>query len=225
MTGKALCCLARLGDHLGLPTLYDTAAEHLIQRPWEENMISLCDLLEVPIFRQIKVRELLHHAKRGALSELQVLELSESCGITEVDIADVLDVNTMQPAELHVLLEILIDERRTSLLLLRKAVSQHVNPTVQTTVDTDGVHNQIMRGIRMPCQDEKSLFTAVPNSRLRLLVEKSSKGDLLLILVLTQTSHKSGIAPIALLHPVKLLCVSQLNQMMIVCKECLFLQA
>ena len=188
-------------------------------------MISLCDLLEVPIFRQIKVRELLHHAKRGALSELQVLELSESCGITEVDIADVLDVNTMQPAELHVLLEILIDERRTSLLLLRKAVSQHVNPTVQTTVHTDGVHNQIMRGIRMPCQDEKSLFTAVPNSRLRLLVEKSSKGDLLLILVLTQTSHKSGIAPIALLHPVKLLCVSQLNQMMIVCKECLFLQA
>ena len=172
MTGEALCCLARLGDHLGLPTLYDAAAEHLIQKPWEENMISLGNLLEVPIFRQIKVRELLHHAKRGALSELQVLELSESCGITEVDIADVLDVNTMQPAELHVLLEILIDERRTSLLLLRKAVSQHVNPTVQTTVHTDGVHNQIMRGIRMPCQDEKSLFTAVPNSRLRLLVEK-----------------------------------------------------
>jgi hypothetical protein len=109
----------------------------------------LGDLLEVPIFRQntVKMRELLHHAKRGALSELQVLELSESCGMTEADIADVLDVHIMQPAELHVLLEILSDERRTSLLLLRKAVSQHLNPTVLNSVRTDGVHNQIMRGI------------------------------------------------------------------------------
>ena len=180
-------------------------------------MISLGNLLEVPIFRQntVKMRELLHHAKRGALSE--------SCGMTEADIADVLDVHIMQPAELHALLEILSDERRTSLLLLRKAVSQHLNPTVLNSVRTDGVHNQIMRGIRIPRQDETGLFTAIPNSRLRLLVDKSSKGDLLPSPVLIQTSHKNGIALTALLHSAELLCVCQL--MMIVCKECLLLQA
>jgi len=49
MTDEALCCLARLGDRLGLSTLYNKAAQHLIQAPWEKNMMSLSKLLEVPV--------------------------------------------------------------------------------------------------------------------------------------------------------------------------------
>lgn len=70
----------------------------------------------------------------------------------------------------------------------------------------------------MPCQADKNLFTAIPNSQLKLLVQ--GKGDSLLISVLKQTF---GIAPIALLHGVELSCMSQLTMM--VCKECLSLQA
>ena len=81
MTGEALCCLARLGDHLGLSRLYNKAAEIIIRKPWGDDMKSLCNLLGVPVFKQniAKVRELLHDARRGALSELQVLELCQGC--------------------------------------------------------------------------------------------------------------------------------------------------
>ena len=125
MTGEALCCLTRLADHLGLSRLYNKAAEILIRKPWGDDMKLLGNLLGVPVFKQniSKVCELLHDAKRGALYELQVLDLCQGCGMIDTDIADVLDINAMQPAELHILLGILSDERRSSLLLLRKAVS------------------------------------------------------------------------------------------------------
>lgn len=143
-------------------------------------MKSLCNLLGVPVFKQniAKVRELMHDARRGALSELQVLELCQGCGMMDTDIADILDMTVMQPAELHILLGILSDEKRSWLLLLRKAVSQHLNHTTTIPVHIKGLNRQIMHGIRMPDRGDEQLYTAIPNSQIRLLVQNSTQGDL-----------------------------------------------
>lgn len=51
MPGEGLYSLAKLGDHLGLSTLYNKAAEILIHKPWQGRMKLLGNLLGVPVFK------------------------------------------------------------------------------------------------------------------------------------------------------------------------------
>ena len=80
MTGDALTCLAKLADHLGLSSLLETAAEALIKLPWEENMSHLLELLQMSLYKRETDRrdQLLHHPKRGAYTELQLLDLLQA---------------------------------------------------------------------------------------------------------------------------------------------------
>lgn len=51
MPGEGLYSLAKLGDHLGLSTLYNKAAEILIHKPWQGRIKLLGNLLGVPVFK------------------------------------------------------------------------------------------------------------------------------------------------------------------------------
>lgn len=105
------------------------AAAHIVQLPWQLNMLALAAVLQTSFYkhRQDKCSELLHHAQRGAYSELQVLQLLESMSCEEDGIAAVVQVDILQPAELQILLAVLMNaEHSTPSKLLHKAVQQHV---------------------------------------------------------------------------------------------------
>ena len=125
MTDEAVLSLAQLGDHLGLSTMCDDAVDALIQRPWAKNMHRIAQILAMPRFQQdvAKTDRLLHHPKRGALTELQVLELLEMVNMVESSITTVLNMDIMQSAELDTLLGILVDAEYPP-EMLRKAVRQ-----------------------------------------------------------------------------------------------------
>ena len=176
MTRDVLLLFAQLGDHLGFTPLIDVAAEGLIQTQWLDHMEHLKQLLQLPYFNQHLDRsnKLLHHAKRGAYTELQVLELLELCKLPEDDIAAVLSIPTMQPAEVHTLLGILTTGRHPSAVLLHKAVTQHLklpaSSPVKMTTGTFIVHN-----IMLPGPDKTELmFTALPRSQLKLGVQRNA---------------------------------------------------
>ena len=122
--------LARLGDHVGLARICEAAVEALVQLPWEMCMSELAEVIEMPVYKLNleKKNGLLHHAKRGANAEIQVLELLEHKGTSEAEIAQILRIASLQPQELHVLVRILSHADRTPGLLLAKAVQQHVTP-------------------------------------------------------------------------------------------------
>ncbi len=129
MSSQMLVCLARPGNHLGLSTLVMAAAEHIVQLPWQLNMHALAAVPQNSFYkhRQDKCSELLHHAQRGAYSELQELQLLESISCNEADVAAIVQVDIFQPAELQILLAILVNaEHSTPSKLLHKAVQQHV---------------------------------------------------------------------------------------------------
>jgi len=129
MSSQMLVCLARLGDHLGLSALVTAAAEHIVQLPWQLNTLALAAVLQTSFYkhRQDKCSELLHHAQRGAYSELQVLQLLESMSCEEAEIAAIMQVDILQPGELQILLAILVNaEHSAPSKLLHKAVQQHV---------------------------------------------------------------------------------------------------
>ena len=112
MTGDALLCLAKLADHLGLSSLLETAAEALIKLPWEENMLCLNDLLQMSSYKRDTDRrdKLLHHPKRGAYTELQILDLLKAANTPWSDCASAIDLESLQPSELHALLRVFADE-------------------------------------------------------------------------------------------------------------------
>ncbi len=58
----------------------------------------LKEVLELPTYLQNRARmdQLLHHAQRGAYTELQVLEVLDSMNMPEAFIADMLKINKMQ---------------------------------------------------------------------------------------------------------------------------------
>ena len=89
----------------------------------------LQDGIQMPVYQQHqqKLIELLHLPQRGAYSELQVLQLLEHLSYSEADIAAVVQVDIMQPTELHVLMGILVnpDHGKPS-MLLHKAVQQRL---------------------------------------------------------------------------------------------------
>ena len=196
MTANALLCIVSFGDHLGLTALVDSAAEELIQRSWLDHMPHLKQLLQFPYFIQSleRVNKLLHHAKRGAYTELQVLELLELCKLPEDDIAAVLSIPAMQPAELHTLLGILTNGAHPSTVLLHKAVTQHLNlpascpgPTMSSTF--------IVNNVMMPSPDEaRTSYAASPGSQLTLDVERraSDGKDLLYSITLAHQHIQKG---------------------------------
>ena len=91
-TEETLLCLAQLGDHLGHSALLDNAVDALIQKPWVDNMHCIAQILAMPTFHQdiARIGELLHHPRRGAYTELQVLELLEMADMSQNSIAAVL---------------------------------------------------------------------------------------------------------------------------------------
>ena len=106
--------VAQLGSHVGLVPITELAAERIVERPWEDRVQVLKEVLEQPRYLQDKARmnKLLHHTKRGAYTELQVLEVLDSMDMPEAFIADMLNIDMMQKEELHALLSILLSSDR-----------------------------------------------------------------------------------------------------------------
>ncbi|KAA6426970.1 MAG: hypothetical protein FRX49_03294 [Trebouxia sp. A1-2] len=132
MTGDALICLAKLADHLGLSSLLETAAEALIKMPWEENTLHLNELLQMSLYERDTARrdKLLHHPKRGAYTELQLLELLNAANTPWSGCISAIDLEGLQPSELHALLGIFGDNEwdPDSEALLRPAFKQQLMP-------------------------------------------------------------------------------------------------
>ena len=116
MTGDALLCLAKLADHLGISSLLNTAAEALIKLPWEKNMFCLNHLLQMSLYKRDTDRrdKLLHHPKHGAYSELQILNLFKAANTPWSNCASAINLESLQPSELHALLGIFADEKWNS---------------------------------------------------------------------------------------------------------------
>jgi len=132
MTGDALLCLAKLADHLGLSSLLETAAEALIKLPWEKNILRLNELLQMTLYKRDTDRrdKLLHHSQRGAYTELQLLDFLKAANTPWSDCASVVDLESLQPSELHALLGVFADEEWDSDFeaLLRSALKQQMVP-------------------------------------------------------------------------------------------------
>ncbi len=128
MRSDALLCLAKLADHLGLSSLLETTADALIKLPWEENMLHLDKLLQMSSYKRDTDRrdKLLHHPQRGAYTELQLLGLDTHCS----KCASAIDLESLQPSELHALLGVFADETwdSDSEVLLRPALKQQMVP-------------------------------------------------------------------------------------------------
>ena len=127
MTAHALSCLAKLADHLGLSSLLAAAAEALIKLPWEKNMGRLNKLLLMSVYKAdtAKPNRLLHHPQRGAYTELQLLGLLHAAIYSpESTCASAIDLEGLQPNELHALLGMLVDNPGSSDALLCSALKQ-----------------------------------------------------------------------------------------------------
>lgn len=101
--------VAKLADHLGLTSLCKFAAEAIVQRPWEHG---LSDLMAVHLLTPYEDNEqqwceLLHHPKRGAYTELQLLDFLKEYHICEQTIAGFLQMDQMHSSEIKALLLIL----------------------------------------------------------------------------------------------------------------------
>ena len=136
MPAHTLYCLAKLAVHLGLSCLLAAAAEALIKLPWEKNMGRLNRLLLMSVYKAdtAKLNKLLHHPQRGAYTELQLLDLFHTAfGGT---CASAIDLERLQPDELHALLGILVDSQGSSDALLLSALKQSQIPeTLRSKLD------------------------------------------------------------------------------------------
>ena len=126
--------VALLADHLGLSNLLEEAATNLVQESWWKNnygiMRKLGVLLQMAPYKQDagKRSHLLHHPKRGAFTELQVLELLDRLDYLEEDILSTLQMEGLQPHELNALLAAIVNRPKDSRQLLQAAVQQHLVP-------------------------------------------------------------------------------------------------
>ncbi len=130
MNTKALLSLAKLGDHLGLASLCEAAAEAMVQMPWEDQTHELATVLQMPIYSLdlAKKNMLLHHAKRGPYTELQVLEILENAEASDAELMTCISLQALQPEEMQVLLRILSNSSHKPGAFLAKAVQQHTLP-------------------------------------------------------------------------------------------------
>jgi hypothetical protein len=145
--------VAQLGSHVGLVPITELEAECIVKRPWEDGMQVLKEVLELLTYLQDKARmnQLLHHAQRGAYTELQILEVLDSMNMPEAFIADMLKIDKMQTEELHALLSILLSTERQHGPLLRQALEQHMlpeclRPRRDPTCHTRFLHNVMLTG-------------------------------------------------------------------------------
>ena len=151
-------------------------------------MPQLKQLLQLPYFTRnlSRINKLLHHAKRGAYTELQVLELLELCELSEDDIAAVLSIPTMQPAEVHTLLGILTNGTHLPSVLLQKAVTQHLKLPASCPEPAMTTGTFVVNNVMLPSPDKAdTTFTALPRSQLKLSLERCAsdgKHEYLLII-------------------------------------------
>lgn len=124
MDSNRLLCLAQLADHLGLTSLLDTAAEHLILLPWHSNMLLLTTLMKLSVYTTNTDK----HPRRGACAELQVLAVLKNMGIPRADCASALELQRLQPAELQGLIAALLDSEEDPGPLLCAAAKQQLVP-------------------------------------------------------------------------------------------------
>ena len=192
MTGDALICLAKLADHLGLLSLLETAAEALIKLPWEKIMLCLNHLLQTSLYQRDTDRrdKLLHHPQRGAYTELQLLDLLKAANVPWSDCACAVDVEGLQPSELHALLGSFADKKwdSDSEALLRSALRQQMVPeALRSKVDwTKPV--RIIHNIMLPEQqgsDSSVQKVVLPKCDLKLHITPE---------------HKEGMASIKFYH-------------------------
>ena len=159
LNAEGALCLMKLGDHIGNPKLVEHAAETLVKRRWRDNqkpLIALIKDLHCTDLPQLK--KLLHHADRGAVTELGVLELSEYAKLPEDTIAAMIDLEVMQAVEIDVLLGILANSSHTGHHdLLRRAVHRQVKcrQTQHEEVFTD--NRRFVSNVMVPDRDFPNL--------------------------------------------------------------------
>ena len=116
------------------------------------------------------MNQLLHHAQRGAYTELQIFEILDSMKMPEALTADMLKIDQMQTEELQALLSILLSSERQHGPLLRQALEQHMlpeclRPSRDPTCNTRFLHNVMLTG------KDRSFLTA------RIALFRSHSGD------------------------------------------------
>ncbi len=192
MKGYSLLCLAKLADHLGLSSLLETAAEALIKLPWEGNMLCLSHLLRLSLYKRDTDRrdKLLHHPKRGAYSELQILELLKAANTPCSNCASAVDLESLQPSELHALLGMFADKHwdSDSEAFLRSALKEQLRPEALRSKLDWTCPVRIIHNIMLPEQrgaDSKQNVQTIPlrNCDLELLIE-----------------HEKGMARVTICH-------------------------
>lgn len=176
MEAVGLLCLAQLADHLGLLSLLSIAASQLIALPWHKNMLMLSALLSLSANATDtnKRNTLLHHPRRGACTELQVLAVLEDMGIPRADCASAIEVQRLQPAELQALFAMLANSEEDSGSLYRTAAQQllvpeTLQPTAGWTKTVRVVHN-----VMLPDAGPKKQYFALPECKLRICVKRKS---------------------------------------------------
>lgn len=97
-----------------------------------------------------KKDKLLHHAKRGAYAEIQVFKLLEHIRTPESEMVQLLQLASMQPEELHVLMRILTSADRTPGALLATAVQLHLTPLSMRTEINWNTCTRFTTGIMRP---------------------------------------------------------------------------
>ena len=98
--------------------------------PWETQVHELATVLQMPIYRLdlAKKNTLLHHTKRGAYTELQVLEVLAKADASDDELMTCMSLQTLQPEEMQVLLRFLSNSNHEPGAFLAKAVQQHTLP-------------------------------------------------------------------------------------------------
>ena len=136
-------------------------------------MSQLAQVIKMPVFALDvnKKDTLLHHAKRGAYAEIQVLELLEHNGTSESEIAQILQIASMQPKELHVLMRILTSSDRTPGPLLAAAVQQHVTPLSMRTIINWDTTTRFTNDIMRPNSKNLNMKLPLPKTKLNLLLQ------------------------------------------------------
>lgn len=181
MEPEGLSCLMRLGDRLNLYKLLDSIAWKLARRCWLPYMDNLT--LAVRYLHKTKrdMKALLHHPRRGAYTELQVLGLLEAASIPEDVIVDVLDLELMGLAELNVLLGILAKcGHSTHNVLLRKAVTQQQLLFQGLTSEhhlLDWQQTSIAENIMLPDSGKPNIQVLLPGSELKLVLQWHREGN------------------------------------------------
>ena len=163
-----LLCVTSLAEHLGLHELLERFAGNTVSYIWHMRMDSIASIVDLYYKTKRDVKALLHHPTRGAYSELEVLELLELAKIPDSDILNMLELELMGPAEINILLAILVDQNhadRTS--LLRKTVKHQLQGVVQYH-NSNGFRTYIVEKVAMPSADKPEINIPLPESMLQL---------------------------------------------------------